>query len=204
MPLWLRLRKCYASRVNVPRPFDTPRPLRLTVDDFDALHRAGTLARHKRLELIDGAIVSMNAEYRRHSFAKNELTFLLRLALARLGSDYLPMSEPTLAVPPYNAPEPDIVVTNDPVGEGYVPIDSVAIVIEISDTTLRYDLGDKLALYANAGVPEYWVVDCRDQVIHQFWSPAGAGYAETRVLPVAGKISSVTIRDLEIDGTGIF
>ncbi|RHW18744.1 Uma2 family endonuclease [Sphingomonas gilva] len=187
--------------MNLPTPFETPRALKLTVADFELLHRSGAFNGHKRAELIDGEIVSMNAEYRPHSFAKNELTFRLRLALNALGSRFTALSEPTVSLPPHNAPEPDIVVTDAPRGDGYVPLESVALVVEISDTTIRYDRTVKARIYAEAGIAEYWIVDLTSGQLHQHWQPEAERYAETRSMPLAGDLRSVTMPELAIDGT---
>ena len=99
-------------------------------------------------------------------------------------------------------PEPDIVVA-PPTSEDYVPLESIALAIEVSDSTLPYDLGRKAALYARNGVPEYWVVDLAETTVHQFWSVSAEGFSHRRSLPLAGAVPSATLPDLVIDGTGL-
>lgn len=180
-----------------------PRPVKLTVDDFAVLHDAGALAAHGRVELIEGVIVEMSPQQRPHSFAKNELTYRLRRALEEIGSPYTAQSEPTVAIDRHNAPEPEIVVTNAPRGDGYTPVGSIALVIEVAATTLRYDLSSKRRLYADAGLPEYWVIDVHARQIHQFWAVNEGTYAQTRIVPLGGELRSATMADLAIDGRGI-
>lgn len=67
-------------------PLNVPQPVKLRIEDYELLLRAGTFAHLAKTELIDGVIVEMDAQYRRHSFAKNELTYRLRRALEALGS----------------------------------------------------------------------------------------------------------------------
>ena len=63
------------------------------------------------------------------------------------------------------------------------------LVIEVSDTTLAYDLGDKASLYAAAGIKDYWVIDVENRRLHVFRDPQpdaskkyGHGYATVSVL----------------------
>ncbi len=50
-------------------------------------------------------------------------------------------------MPPHSAPEPDLTLTSEPDGDGPVPLGSVALIVEISDATLRHDLGVKQEVY---------------------------------------------------------
>lgn len=76
---------------------------------------------------------------------------------------------------PHSMPRPDIVVTDEPEGEGFVPVGSVRLLLEAADSTLEDDLGVKARLYAKQGVPEYWVVDLPGRQVHQLWAPASDG-----------------------------
>lgn len=184
-------------------PMTEPHPLKLTIEDFELLNRGGVFDSYNKVELIEGMLVAMNAEYRRHTAVKNELMFRLRLALIALGSPYTAMVEPTLALPPYNLPEPDVAVVDAPMARDYFRIEHVALVIEVSDSTLANDLGAKLALYARHGVPEYWVIDIAETTVHQFWSVSVEGFSQRRSRPLAGALHSATMPDLVIDGTGL-
>jgi len=178
------------------------RPFRLRIEDYELLDRAGVFNGH-RVELIGGLVIEMSPQQRPHSYTKNELAYRLRRALEKLESTLIPQVEVTTTVPPQSAPEPDIVLTDAPMGEGYVPVSSVALAVEVADTTLRHDLGTKEPLYASAAIPEYWVVDVNARRVHQFWEPTDSRYAQTRIVPLAGPLASATIPDLLIDGTGI-
>lgn len=65
----------------------------------------------------------------------------------------------------HDAPEPDILLTSEPEGEGPVPLPSIALIVEVADTTLRNDLGIKQRVYASHGIPEYWIADVEGRVI---------------------------------------
>ena len=89
-------------------PIPEPHPLKLTIEDYALLDDAGVFDAYQKVELIEGMLVAMNGEYRRHTVMKNELMFRLRLALLALQSPYTAMVEPTLALPPHNLPQPDV------------------------------------------------------------------------------------------------
>ncbi|MEG3149204.1 Uma2 family endonuclease [Sphingomonas sp. ZT3P38] len=106
-------------------------------------------------------------------------------------------------MPPYGAPEPDVVLTDAPQGDGYVPLESVALLIEVSDSTISYDLGPKAVMYATHGIPEYWVVDLLAAQIHQFWQPAEGAYQNSRSSTVGEALHSATLPAATIETDGI-
>ncbi|WP_353205455.1 Uma2 family endonuclease, partial [Sphingomonas sp.] len=75
------------------------------------------------------------------------------------------------------------VVLPDVPPTGPVPPDRFVLIVEIAVTTLSTDLGEKLAEYARAGIPEYWVVDVPAKVTHRMLAPEGDLYAERTVVP---------------------
>ena len=189
--------------MTVIRPVNVPQPVKLTIEQFELLDLSGAFDGYSKTELIEGAIYATQGQFRRHSFAKNELTYRLRRKLEEMGSDLLPQSEATVAMPPSSAPEPDIVLTREPKGESYVPLSSVALVVEIADSSIAFDLKEKAALYAKQGVAEYWVLDVPAGTLHQLWAPTALGYEEGRSLPLEGLIESVTITGLSVEGDGL-
>jgi Uma2 family endonuclease len=88
-------------------------------------------------------------------------------------------------------------------GEGVVPLESVALIVEVSDTTLGIDMGRKLSIYAEAGVPEYWVVDVEGRVIHQMWGTSGEGYSERREFGFGAVIEAATMAGVSVATVGL-
>ena len=109
------------------------------------------------------------------------------------------MIEATVAMPPHNAPEPDLLLTREPDGEGPVPLASVARVIEIADTTLSNDLGIKAEVCARGGVPEYWVVDIAGRLVVRMWSAAEDAYAQRDECAFGARVESATIAGLGVE-----
>ena len=88
-------------------------------------------------------------------------------------------------IEPENKPEPDVAVvpaeleydaTRDPLAvECY-------LVVEVAESSLEYDRTKKLALYATAGIPVYWIVNLIDRVVEVYSTPVGGAYATPTVL----------------------
>ncbi len=175
----------------------------LSIDDLLAMIGSGSFATGPKVELLDGTLYTMIPQHSRHFVAKNEICFRLRLCLREIGSTLDALVEPTIGIGKNNAPEPDIVIAQGPYGEGFAPVDCVRIAIEVSSTTLRTDLGFKKALYAGAGIPEYWVLDVEAKCFHLFADPYGDDYRVSRTAAVGDAIESATIAGLTLDTTGI-
>ena len=181
----------------------TPRRVKLRVEDYLSLDTAGAFEAYGRTELLDGEVVYMNAQHRPHARIKSRLFRLIADGLQELGSPLEALIEGSVAMPPHNVPEPDIAVTAEPEGEGLIPLASLALIVEVSDTTLRSDLGRKRRIYAREGVREYWVVDVKKALIHQMWKPSGDDYAERRDIAFGTPMTSATIAGLTIDTNGL-
>jgi len=137
-----------------------------TRDQCDALERAGVLT--YRYELIEGVILRNMSQNMRHARLVREA--LLWLAGA-FGKQYV-FDQTTIHVhwadDTTNAPQPDVILLNKP--DTAIPTaqprpQDIRLLIEISDSTRSYDLGTKAALYARAGIPEYWAVCVEERVI---------------------------------------
>jgi Uma2 family endonuclease len=140
----------------------------------------------------------MSPKHRPHARAVTELVVAFAKALE--GSELSVLSDISVRLSDHDVPEPDIAVTDAPEGDGILPLESIRLVVEVADSTLRKDLGLKAALYARAGVPEYWVVDVNGCVIHQMWSPEADGYAHRREVPFGERIEAATIEGLAVPG----
>jgi Uma2 family endonuclease len=185
-------------------PLNTsPLPLKLRIEDYLLLDRSGAFDAYAKTELIEGEIFYMNAQHRPHARVKMALYDALRDGLRESGAGLTAFVEASFEAPTYNVPEPDIVLTSEPEGDGLIPLRSIALVVEVADTTLRNDLERKAALYARLDIPEYWVADVNGRVVHQMWAPEGEAYAERREVPFGEMIDETTIAGLTVETSGI-
>jgi len=119
----------------------------------------GLLAPDARVELIEGVIVEMPPVGFRHSLAVGRL--LKRLMYA-VGDQATLWCQASIRLSTYSEPQPDIALLaplEDLYAERHPTAEETLLAVEVSDTSLRYDLNTKAALYAEHGIQELWVVD---------------------------------------------
>jgi Uma2 family endonuclease len=151
-------------------------PLRITVDEYDRIIASGSLNDPKRVELIDGYMVTKMAKSPEHSFSTKEaLKALDRL----LPPGWTSRKEEPVRIAPYNEPEPDISVVkgSDADYRHRLPeVPDVGLVVEVTRTNVSADplQGN---LYGRAGIPVYWIVNLIDRQIEVYTDPGPTGYA---------------------------
>lgn len=174
-----------------------PGKYKLRIEDYLRLDGAGAFG-DARTELLEGDVFLMSPMHRPHARVSSALFLAVDSGLKRTGIALTPLAGASVAIPPSNAPEPDIVVTSDPDGDGLVPIASVRLIIEVSDSTIASDLQFKHRVYAEAGVPEYWVADVNARVIHQMWAPTDRAYGKRREIAFGSPIDAMSIDGLNV------
>jgi Uma2 family endonuclease len=136
-----------------------PRRHRITVHDYHRMGEIGVFAPDARVELIEGKIIDMAPIGNDHQSIVDQLNRTLVLAV---GGDAIVRTQGSIRLSQWSEPEPDVVLLKLRPdfyrGEFALGTDTL-LVIEVSDTTLKYDRDIKVPLYARHGVPEVWVVD---------------------------------------------
>ena len=146
---------------------------RFSVDEYHAMIHAGILMDGDPVELLDGWLVTKMTKKPPHSIA----TRRIRHALERIVPPgwFVDSQEAiTLAT---SEPEPDAIVARgddeDYLGRHPGPKD-LAIVVEVADVSLKRDRTFKKRLYAQAGIPAYWIVNLVERCVEVFTDPSGA------------------------------
>ncbi len=149
---------------------------RFSVEDFHRLGTLGFFTEDDRLELIEGEIVDMAP------IGSNHASILARLNKAitkQIGDNGLVFPQNPLKLSQNSEVYPDLTLLK-PRSDDYrttIPIAGDALlVIEVSDTTLRYDRSVKVPLYAHHGVPEVWLFDVENGKVEIFRQPSIDGY----------------------------
>jgi Uma2 family endonuclease len=185
-----------------PEPLIPPRK-RWTRDECKLLETSG-IWEQQRLELINGELISKKGQNRPHVVFLNRM---FQWLVETLGWGLVYQDAPIDVAPgdnPINEPEPDLIVLK----RRYTGIrttnfqpDEIALAVEVSDSMLRFDRTPKAALYARAGIVEYWVLDVygRGLIVHR--EPAPEGY---RSRPGCYRIGPMIFRpgrSLQLRGT---
>ena len=178
-----------------------PRPHRLTVDDYYRMAEVGVLSPDDRTELIEGEIIDMAPIGSAHA----DVVRLLNQRLVRTVGDSAVVSiQLPVRLSQRSEPQPDLALLRPKAG-GYRRMhptaDDVLLLIEISDTTLRYDLGRKAHIYAEHGIREYWVVDLVANCVWRHRKPSGAQYTQrveiaTGTLEIAKGLGEIVVAEL--------
>ena len=168
-----------------------------TGDECGEMVKAGILNRQDRLELIEGKIVVMAPIGKHHHAGVDWLNMLLATALfgramVRVGG--------SIFLNDRNSPQPDIAVIRlHPITE-LVLVDpsEIYFVIEVADSSLRYDSGPKLARYAAADIPEVWIANLRIREVTVYADPSDSTYATINTYRPGDSVSPRAFPDVTL------
>ncbi|MHB2016581.1 MAG: Uma2 family endonuclease [Candidatus Xenobia bacterium] len=141
---------------------------RWTVEEFHRLFDEGFFSEDDRVELIEGEIVPMPKQNPPHSGAVLRST--KRLVLAFHETHEVACQLP-LDLSEYSEPFPDFaIIPNEKAIKGHL-LETADLVIEVSDSRLKFDRGEKASLYARYGIPEYWVLNVKAEQMEVHRNP---------------------------------
>ena len=135
---------------------------------------AGILGEDEPVELIRGRLIAMAAAHPPHTIATAKTYDALR---DRAGMTHAVVSQSTYDLLDDSIPEPDVAVFEGRLDDLLQGFPTPVLVVEVADTTLRTDRTVKQALYAEAGVPEYWILNLGARTLEVYRDPAGEAYA---------------------------
>jgi len=185
------------------RVLETVAQRRFTVGEYHRMAETGILSPDERVELIRGVIHQMSPKNRAHVVAANLVFGLFRDALRGRASVY---KEDPLRVDGLSSePEPDVMVCSNPdVAAFGTERMKPLLVIEVAESSLRYDLNEKATLYAEAEVPEYWVVNLVDRALEVFRDVKEGRYGQRFTLEPAARVAPTAWPELEIHVSSLF
>lgn len=168
-----------------------------TVEQYHRMGEAGVFEPGERVELIRGVIREMSPKGRRHSVAVGLATqiFVRRLE----GRASVQVQDALTIADIRSEPEPDVVVNSSPDPRDVRTEKSKPLlVIEVSDSSLRFDRDQKARIYAKAGIADYWIVNLIDDELEVCRDPVDGAYATRLVLQATEVVSPLSFPDLEI------
>jgi Uma2 family endonuclease len=171
---------------------------RFTTAEYHAMAEAGILAEDERVELITGEIVRMMPIGSQHAGCVKGLNRKLSRVLRDRAT--IAVQDP-IVLDDASEPEPDVAILRfreDDYRSLHPKPGDVLFLIEVADTSVDYDRNVKLPLYAQAGIPEAWLVRLREACIEIHRSPAATGYQEMRTLRSGDSVSPLAFPDLEL------
>lgn len=187
---------------------DTLRTYRWTRRAYGRLIDEGILCEDDPVELLDGLLVVKEPQHTPHTTAIDLVSAVLRTAF---GPGWLVRAQAPMAADRWSEPEPDVyVVPGAP--RDYLPEHPTrpALVVEVAHSSLRLDRTRKAAIYARAGVEDYWIVNLLDRVLEVHREPTRLdtprlrwGYRSIETLgpaaivtPLAAPTARISVADL--------
>ena len=179
-------------------------PLRWTVKQFHDLGDAGYFE-NRRPFLIDGILYELGFMNEPHAIA---LLLGQKVFQGIFGDGWVIRNQVPLVFGLHTDPLPDFAIVRGTARSQRPHPTTAELVMEVSDTTLDFDLTEKAELYAVAGVPEYWVLDLNARVLHVLRDPGtvatnGTAYRRQQQLgpddtvsPLAAPDRPVKVADL--------
>jgi len=183
---------------------------RFSIAEYHRLGELGFFGLDERVELIRGELIKMAAKGRLHSFCNSLLVEELVILLTRRAR--VRVQDPIILSTTDSEPEPDVVIARNR-SDNYLashpePAD-ILLVIEVSDSTLKYDREIKLSLYAEAGISNYWIFNLVDNQLEMHSEPyqkrqGDFNYRSQRVLLQNETVVIPGFPDLSLDLSLVF
>ncbi|MBI4641602.1 MAG: Uma2 family endonuclease [Candidatus Tectomicrobia bacterium] len=147
-----------------------------TVEQYERMYESGVFTEDDRVELIQGEIIIMAAIGSRHAGCVNRLN---ELSVTRLSGRAIVTVQNPIRLEPDSEPQPDVVWLRpraDYYSNAHPGPADILLVVEVADTTIDYDRGVKIPLYARSGILEVWLDDLTSDRVEAYWEPSSEGY----------------------------
>jgi len=174
-----------------------------SVRKYEELIATGFFTGKKRVELIEGELIKKMTQADFHISCIHRLTMLLAPVL--VGKAIVSVQN-AIIVNPYSAPEPDVAILRfreDFYASGKAKPEDVLLVIEVSDSTVRFDRQTKMPLYARAGIEEAWLVNLPRKALEVYRSPANGKYQIVQKLSKNERIEPLNFPELRVSVSNI-
>ncbi|AFY72103.1 protein of unknown function DUF820 (plasmid) [Thalassoporum mexicanum PCC 7367] len=175
-----------------------------SVDDYYRIYRSGVITDADRVELIAGEIVYMSPTGAKHSACVNRLSYLL---IDAFGRDVMTIIQNPVNLDQFSQPQPDLVLAkwkDDYYASGHPTPADIYLLIEVSDSSVGIDKNYKMPLYAQAGIPETWLVNLPAQSIEVYRQSTANRYAEPQIYKSGQTISLQSFPAMQIPVAQIF
>jgi Uma2 family endonuclease len=175
---------------------------KLTADEYQRMLDTGILNEDSPVELIEGELIWMAAHGGEHIRCVTLVAQAFTIAF--VGTFYT-STQNSIRLDTRSEPEPDVSILRSlPTGRTPPPTEEVVLVVEVSDTSLMYDLNVKAPLYARAGIPEYWVANLTARRVLRHSEPHDGRYTAVEEFAVGDRITSLTDPPIVIAVADIF
>ncbi|MEE3716305.1 Uma2 family endonuclease [Tumidithrix elongata RA019] len=166
--------------VTIPTKNYTPTRHRFTVEQYYKMAEVGILDITQRTELIEGEIIEMSPIGTKHAICVSDISEILTTKTIHFA--HVRQQNP-VHLSDRSEPQPDIALVKRPssryINSHPTPAD-IFLLIEVSDTTLKYDREIKVPLYAKATIPEVWIANLEAQTLEVYRQSDETGYQDIK------------------------
>ncbi len=166
------------------------------VAEYYRMMEAGILSESDHVELIDGEVIEMSPIGSRHAACVDRLNkFLNKL------NDVIVRVQNPVRLDDFSEPQPDITLLRmraDYYAQGHPTPSDVLLVIEVADSSTEFDRVVKLPLYAEALIPEFWLVNVPDEKVEVFSHPSNGAFQQSQEFKRGENLASQTIPYLSL------
>ena len=190
------IRKPKASLETLLPAISTLPVRRFSLEEYHYLIETGFLGENDRVELLNGWIVAKMGINPPHASAVSRLSRRLERLF---GDAWVVRQQSSISIPSSDSePEPDIVVVSGPEDayDARHPYpDDIALLVEVADSSLKEDRGEKLQTYAAANIEVYWILNLQQRRIEVYTNPRGGRRPTYRKKVIYAARGSVTLRE---------
>lgn len=176
-----------------------------TIEDYYRMAETGILSRDDRVEFIRGEIVRMAPIGSPHASMVGRLTALFVRAV---GDDAIIWVQNPIRLAAQNSePEPDISLLRpkrDYYASAHPTPTDVLLVVEVADSSLSYDRNVKIPLYAEAGIPEVWIMALEEVRIERYSGLEGGEYRDMSYFYPGDSIAPALLPNARLDVGRLF
>lgn len=179
---------------------------KFTVEQYHTMVLSGIISEDDRVELIRGEIVEMSPPSQQHAAYVRRLNILFSEKLRnfhchRFGSRALVDIQNSVELDDFSEPQPDIALLQpreDFYEAGHPQPGDIFLIVEVADTTLKYDRHVKIPLYAEENIVEVWLVNLNEQCVEVYREPTPNGYQTVQMFGEGQNLSIQAFSDVEI------
>ena len=180
-----------------PRPA-RPEPYKFDVYQYRAMGKAGILVKEDRVELIRGEIIAMSSIGNEHMATVDSSA---RFWIQALGDRAIVRIQGSVRLDEFNEPQPDVALLkrrDDFYRSRSAGPSDIFLIVEVSYSSLAYDRGVKLSLYAEFGIPEVWIANIPARTVEAYTDPSGGEYATRRTFYPGQTVSPAAFPDIAL------
>lgn len=177
------------------RSLALPEVYRMTVEEYERMAAAGILD-DPRVELINGYLVKKMGKNPPHIWAVDAIIEALRATLPHMWC----RKEDPVRIADFDEPEPDVAVVRgnrDDYRDRIPEPKDVVLLVEVAESTLGRDQGEKRRAYASGGILDYWIINLVARQVEDYSNPTAGHYQSLQVFKLGDEIP-VLIEGVEV------